>query len=231
MTNDAERTEQPTTGRTDETKRSDGERSGTGRPTTERPASATTAGTDQAAPARTVGTAGTTGTTGTAVRPDKDGGPEAQVRRDADTDHDSDRDSDRGPVPPAPRTVPAPKSTGVGAGAGTEARAGAGAAAGAAGRTEAGTGADQPLFKHDHQEKVILRLQQAVTGFVESPQRAVEEADAAFDQVVTELTDALDERRRALRAGWQGRSTETGTEELRIALKDYRDITERLLHV
>lgn len=222
MTNDAERTEQPTTGRTDEIKRSDGERSGTGRPTTERPASATTAGTDQAAPARTAGTA---------VRPDKDGGPEAQVRRDADADHDSDRDSDRSPVPPAPRTVPAPKSTGVGAGAGTEARTGAGAAAGTAGRTEAGTGADQPLFKHDHQEKVILRLQQAVTGFVESPQRAVEEADAAFDQVVTELTDALDERRRALRAGWQGRSTETGTEELRIALKDYRDITERLLHV
>ncbi|WNI26454.1 hypothetical protein [Streptomyces sp. ITFR-16] len=91
------------------------------------------------------------------------------------------------------------------------------------------TGTLLPTGDHD---KFALRLQQAVTDFVESPQRAVEEAESTFEAVVEGLTHALDEHRRTLRTS-AGQDTEPGarTEELRITLQHYRDITERLLKV
>lgn len=92
-----------------------------------------------------------------------------------------------------------------------------------------GTGTLLPAGDHD---RFALRLQQAVTDFVESPQRAVEEAESTFEAVVEGLTHALDEHRRTLRTS-AGQDTEPGarTEELRITLQHYRDITERLLNV
>ncbi|MCX5334286.1 MULTISPECIES: hypothetical protein [unclassified Streptomyces] len=67
--------------------------------------------------------------------------------------------------------------------------------------------------------------------FVDSPRQAVEEADTVFDDVTTQFTDTLKERRRALRASWQDPDTEAQTEELRLALRQYREITEQLLHM
>ncbi|MGC5363492.1 hypothetical protein ACPXCE_17715 [Streptomyces sp. DT24] len=94
-----------------------------------------------------------------------------------------------------------------------------------------GAGAAEPLFPSGEQDQLAARLQQAVSDFVESPRRAVEEADRAFDEIVTGLTDALARRRDALRAGWQGQDTEAQTEELRIALQRYRESAELLLRV
>ncbi|THA71483.1 hypothetical protein E6P78_06040 [Streptomyces sp. A0958] len=92
--------------------------------------------------------------------------------------------------------------------------------------------AAQPLLPTGDQDKLALRLQQAVTDFVESPHRAVEEAESTFDAVVTGLTDALQERRRTLHvAGRDSGDPGTRTEELRVTLQHYRDITERLLKV
>ncbi|OLO35038.1 hypothetical protein PZ61_0234095 [Streptomyces sp. MNU77] len=90
-----------------------------------------------------------------------------------------------------------------------------------------------PLFAPEEQEAYAARIQQAVTGFVEDPHRAVREADAAFDEVVASLGAALKERRRRLRAGKDGSdpATGAGTEELRIALQHYRDLTERLVRL
>ncbi|MFE6185601.1 hypothetical protein ACFQ6U_14360 [Streptomyces sp. NPDC056465] len=115
-------------------------------------------------------------------------------------------------VPPAPRTAPAPK------------------AAERTGR-HGTSGTEGPLVSRDHQDTLSQRMQQAVTDFVESPRRAVEEADSTFDEIVSGLTEALTERRRVLRASWQEQDTEAQTEELRIALQRYRDLSEQLLKI
>ncbi|MFH9614203.1 hypothetical protein ACH4MM_10860 [Streptomyces pratensis] len=112
-------------------------------------------------------------------------------------------------VPPAPRSAPAAPATEH--------------------REAPGTG--RPLIPRDEQDALSLRMQQAVTEFVESPRRAVESADSTFDRIVSGLTEALAERRRVLRASWQEQDTDAQTEELRIALQRYRDISEQLLRI
>ncbi|MFD9196209.1 hypothetical protein ACFWCA_49465, partial [Streptomyces phaeochromogenes] len=80
-------------------------------------------------------------------------------------------------------------------------------------------------------DKLTLRLQQALNTFIDSPRQAVEEADSVFDEVTTHFTNTLTEQRRVLRSGWQGQDTEAQTEELRVALRQYRELTERLLRM
>ncbi|MER7726728.1 hypothetical protein [Streptomyces sp. NPDC096323] len=88
-----------------------------------------------------------------------------------------------------------------------------------------------PLFPDGDRDQLSQRLQHAVSEFVESPRRAVEEAESTFDTVVDGLTNALKEHRRTLATA--GRDGEPGmrTEELRVTLQHYRDLTERLLKV
>ncbi|MFD5201377.1 hypothetical protein ACFWM7_14780 [Streptomyces sp. NPDC058375] len=97
----------------------------------------------------------------------------------------------------------------------------------------AGPHLGKPLFAPAEQEAVAARIQQAVTGFVEDPHRAVREADATFEEVVADLGAALAERGRRLRAGKDGSGPASGaeTEDLRIALQHYRDLTERLVRL
>lgn len=92
-------------------------------------------------------------------------------------------------------------------------------------------GGTRPLFPDGDHDRLSQRLQHAVSEFVESPRRAVEEAERTFDTVVDGLTESLREQRRAL--GTAGRDGDPGmrTEELRVALQHYRDLTERLLNV
>ncbi|MFD3505240.1 hypothetical protein ACFWWT_47585 [Streptomyces sp. NPDC058676] len=87
------------------------------------------------------------------------------------------------------------------------------------------------MLPQGERDKLTLRLQQALNTFVDSPRQAVEEADSVFDEVTTHFTNTLTEQRRVLRSGWQGQDTEAQTEELRVALRQYREITERLLHM
>lgn len=107
-------------------------------------------------------------------------------------------------VPPAPRTAPDVPGT---------------------------AHADGPLVSRNDQDKLSRRMHHAVTDFVENPRRAVEEAEGTFDEIVSGLTEALAERRRVLRAGWREQDTEAQTEELRVALQHYRDISEQLLKI
>jgi hypothetical protein len=110
-------------------------------------------------------------------------------------------------------------------------------------RPETGGGTDSPRAAHPQGAELVpqgerdafnLRMQHALSDFVDNPLQAVEEADTVFDDIATRLTDALGERRRLLRASWQGSDTGTGTgtetEELRLALKQYREVAEGLLH-
>ncbi|MFI1416685.1 hypothetical protein ACH4VX_01625 [Streptomyces sp. NPDC020731] len=123
--------------------------------------------------------------------------------------------------------------------------AGTGTHHGGAERTPAGTGthhdgdrAPARLLRLDDTDKLTAQLQHAVAGFVDAPRDAVQEADRALQELTERFTDAVTERRRTLRRSWQtdgageGRTAAaTDTEQLRLALRDYRELAERLLHV
>ncbi|QEV17878.1 hypothetical protein [Streptomyces alboniger] len=123
--------------------------------------------------------------------------------------------------------------------------------------------ADTTLFPPEERDKLTLRLQNAVNGFVDGPRGAVEEVDHVLEDAIARLTDTLAERRRVLRSSWQttpARTTPEGgtppaagmapggalategapvapeasatdTEQLRLALRDYRETAERLLRL
>ncbi|MFH8377938.1 hypothetical protein [Streptomyces cyaneofuscatus] len=127
------------------------------------------------------------------------------------------------------------RETGRTTGAASSSRSGTatGTATGATPDTgrDAAAGKDRPLFSTEQREKFDARIHQAVAGFVENPRQAVQEADAAFDEVVAGLTKALADRSRLLRADRDGERSDAETEDLRIALQQYRDLTERLVRL
>ncbi|MER5966116.1 hypothetical protein [Streptomyces sp. NPDC002057] len=89
------------------------------------------------------------------------------------------------------------------------------------------------LLGEDERDRLGQRLHHALAGFVDSPHDAVVEAAEVLSEAEQKLIAALRDRRTALRAGWQ----ETGgpdapgpdTEQLRLTLRTYREVTERLL--
>jgi hypothetical protein len=56
--------------------------------------------------------------------------------------------------------------------------------------------------------------------FVDDPRRSVAEAAGLADEAVSAFIDAARERQASLASSWQGDGA--GTEELRVALQDYR---------
>ena len=94
------------------------------------------------------------------------------------------------------------------------------------------------LLAHEESDKLGSQLRHAVAGFVDGPRAAVEEADHVLEEIAARFTEAVTQRRRTLRDSWQSveggesRSVSSAdTEQLRLALKDYRELAERLLHV
>ncbi|MFJ9818178.1 hypothetical protein ACIRU3_23515 [Streptomyces sp. NPDC101151] len=100
----------------------------------------------------------------------------------------------------------------------------------AAGPGPAGTGLRVPLLPHEEAERWEARLRRTAAGFVEEPQLAVEEADRELEEIAARFGEAVTRRRRTLRMSWQG-DEESDTERLRLALRDYRELADRLLHV
>ncbi|MGY5009758.1 hypothetical protein ACWDFR_36490 [Streptomyces sp. 900105755] len=100
--------------------------------------------------------------------------------------------------------------------------------------TDAGRGGEQ-LMPREECGQLERRLQHAVTGFVDEPRTAVEEADRAVEEISARFTDAVDRRRRTLRGSWQSadanRPGSADTEQLRLALREYRELADRLLHM
>ncbi|MFC5959906.1 hypothetical protein ACFP51_37645 [Streptomyces pratens] len=88
-----------------------------------------------------------------------------------------------------------------------------------------------PLLPAQERDRVSQLLRQALLDFADTPHEALEAAESAFDEVTAELTSALAERRRVLRAGWQDQDAQAQAEEFRHALRQYREITERLLRL
>lgn len=136
-------------------------------------------------------------------------------------------------------TSPAGPAGAAGAnGVGAPAAPGA-VAPGAVGTTGA-TGADPegppfPVIPPSDQTELTERLRHVVSGFVDAPRGAVEEADRLLEEFSARLTELLADRRRTLRDTWSEDEAEgTGTvrtEELRLAMRGYRDVLERLLSI
>ncbi|WP_345963520.1 hypothetical protein ABDE16_25405 [Streptomyces sp. BRB040] len=164
------------------------------------------------------GTTGTTGTTGKTGRTAADRGT---------------------PADPGPGTA-ADSTPNSGAAPGT--RAGGDAATAAVSRTTAGatpatTSASAPsLLPPGASERLGERLHHAVAGFVDAPRASVEEADRVLEEVAAAFTDAVAHRRQTLRTSWHesgegGDATSTDTEQLRLALRDYRELADRLMRL
>ncbi|WP_240468277.1 hypothetical protein [Streptomyces dangxiongensis] len=110
---------------------------------------------------------------------------------------------------------------------------GAPGASGGAHEARNGAGVDTPLLPHDEADGWERRMREVVAGFVDEPKAAVEEADRALEEIAARFTEAVTERRRALRTSWEGGEDPgagTDTERLRLALRDYRELAGRLLH-
>ncbi|MEW2518222.1 hypothetical protein [Actinacidiphila alni] len=126
-----------------------------------------------------------------------------------------------GPARPMGKpSVPAPRTP-------AEPAAGTDSAEKAAGRAPHGTGGAEELDRLGH------RMERAIGGFVDDPRRAVREADAVLEEAASRLTRLLEERRSDLHGSWHGGDGDehTDTEELRVALTKYRDMTRQLLTV
>ncbi|MEU0852203.1 hypothetical protein ABZ387_30195 [Streptomyces flaveolus] len=120
-------------------------------------------------------------------------------------------------------------------GTGTGTRTGTGNDTGAGTRAEGAAGT-HGLLPHEECDRLGQRLQHAVAEFVDAPRASVEEADRVLEELAARFTDAVAHRRRTLRTSWQEtgeetRATSTDTEQLRLALRDYRELADRLMHV
>ncbi|MFE5256000.1 hypothetical protein [Streptomyces coelicoflavus] len=167
-----------------------------------------------------------TGTTGKTGRTAADRGTPAGPGTAADFAPNSGADS-------APDSGAAPES---GAAPGTG--AGGDAATAAVARTAAGAtpASAATLLPPGASERLGERLHHAVAGFVDAPRASVEEADRVLEEVAAAFTDAVAHRRQTLRTSWQepgegGDTTSTDTEQLRLALRDYRELADRLMRL
>ncbi|MEV6148939.1 hypothetical protein AB0L53_01245 [Nonomuraea sp. NPDC052129] len=81
------------------------------------------------------------------------------------------------------------------------------------------------LFDQDPAE-VQGRWRELQTSFVDDPSDAVQRAEGLVEEVVEAITSGLTARTGELRDRWKGAGD---TEQLRLALRDYRVVLERLL--
>lgn len=86
------------------------------------------------------------------------------------------------------------------------------------------------LFADDELTGLRARWDHVQAGFVDDPKDCVQRADSLVSDVVSQLTSGFTDARSRLEQQW-GRGEEASTEDLRIALKRYREFFERLLAV
>jgi hypothetical protein len=86
---------------------------------------------------------------------------------------------------------------------------------------------DVVLFDQDP-TAVQARWRDLQASFVDDPGEAVRRADGLLGEVVESFTSSLTSRTDALRDGWKDTGAQD-TEHLRLALRDYRNVLERLL--
>ncbi|WKX21291.1 MULTISPECIES: hypothetical protein [unclassified Streptomyces] len=147
-----------------------------------------------------------------------------------------------------PRTAAAPgATTDPGTGVAPDTAAAPGAAADSDGITpapapsetaapQAPPAADRPLLPPTDSGRLGERLHHALAGFVDAPRASVEEADRVLEEITARFTEAVTHRRQTLRASWRepgegAGAPSTDTEQLRLALRDYRELAGRLMRL
>ena len=94
----------------------------------------------------------------------------------------------------------------------------------------ASPGPDQMLFADGDLSGLRARWTEVQSAFVDDPRDCVQKADGLVADVVDKLTAGFYAARSGLEEQWD-RGEEVSTEDLRIALKRYREFFERLLAV
>lgn len=95
---------------------------------------------------------------------------------------------------------------------------------------EAEPSADELLFADNNLTVLRSRWDDVQTAFVDDPTKCVQEADALVAEVVEQLTAGFSDARSRLESQW-ARGEDVSTEDLRLALRRYREFFERLLAV
>ncbi|MGP4103125.1 hypothetical protein [Nonomuraea sp. KM90] len=98
----------------------------------------------------------------------------------------------------------------------------------ATGETPAHAAPDDIVLFDQDPTQVQARWRDLQASFVDDPGQAVQRADGLVGEVVESLTSTLTSRTSALRDRWKDAES-TDTEQLRLALRDYRTVLERLL--
>jgi hypothetical protein len=90
--------------------------------------------------------------------------------------------------------------------------------------------ADASLFADAERDGLRMRWDDVQAGFVDDPRDCVQKADGLVSDVVRQLISGFTEARSRLEQQWS-RGEEVSTEDLRVALKRYREFFDRLLAV
>ena len=98
------------------------------------------------------------------------------------------------------------------------------------GQNVSSTDFSTPLFSSSEVEDLRARWGGVQAGFVDEPRRAVQEADQLVGTVVEQLTAGFAGVRSGLEKQWS-EGADVSTEELRLALQQYRSFFGRLLSI
>jgi len=85
-----------------------------------------------------------------------------------------------------------------------------------------------PLLPDAEASDFERRWAEVQVGFVDEPQRCVQEADSLVAEVMQRLADSFARERQDLEAQWAS-GGDASTEDLRVALQRYRSFFNRLL--
>jgi hypothetical protein len=85
-----------------------------------------------------------------------------------------------------------------------------------------------PLMTEDSLESFSGRWQTIQGHFVDEPKAAVEEADGLVAEVIQELATTFADQRKELETKWQT-GAEASTDDLLVALRQYKSFFQRLL--
>ena len=95
---------------------------------------------------------------------------------------------------------------------------------------DAESSTDDTLFGGDELSGLRSRWDEAQSGFVDDPRDSVQKADGLVSDVIDALTTGFARARTQLEEQW-ARGEDASTEDLRLALRRYREFFQRLLAV
>jgi hypothetical protein len=95
---------------------------------------------------------------------------------------------------------------------------------------DAGSSTEDSLFAPSDLSGLRSRWDDVQAGFVDDPRKCVQTADGLVSDTVEQLTNNFSQARSRLEEQW-ARGEDVSTEDLRLALKRYREFFDRLLAV